>query len=861
MKNEKLWSRIMLYIKKIIKSRQVLYLGVFILYVGLAIMANWSLMLGENLMKWDIWVAEYPNQILMTDALAEGTLPIWNPLMRYGTPHYAMTGTPVWYPITLLLALIGYTPSILAFSYVIHIAIGCFGMFLLGKQELGEIVGEDTASSFLISVIVGLVYGNSGVFLSNAEHIMIIISAAWVPYVFFFMRRWVAKKKMVYAMLTGMSAGMIFLGGYPELFYDTFLFLVPYAFFFSYKKEENVFRNIYNSLKHYVMVVLFTIMCCSISLIPFLNIMSKITRTNTLGQIPFSGNLSAVLSFLLPKVSSYINSGEISMVNYYIGLITVVVLPIAMHKKNRKNQNKMFYFSLVSGAFVLCMSSSSFVHGILYRFFPMYTNFRFPTLNRCFLAVFALLIIAKELYEIVEYSIEVPISHVKGLFFTMLGTAFLASVVANMVGTETTLNISSITSLAESTFLSSIVLGAYLLWFCWWNLKDGDNKIKIISLLVIVIFDVFTFQNAEFPITIATYEQKAYSYSAEVQLSVNKEYELGENRNRKVDFSDSLRGANGLNSQTIVFNKLLDEDGYLSILLADTQKYKDTYLRSIMEQNPEAYFTNDIVTAQSVDYNAWANSGSTPPEQIYVEGEELPEKTKIRFEEAVLYSEPLQSQQQNGYLYLEGPFLLNQYPTTRLRMYINSDTEKMQRLSVKFTDGSGIVSQYEGDYLVRYGEQGAYIDIFFPDITNIYNAVCIDTQGIIPSAVELICLERMQRDAYVNITAFGFNDIQMNVDAPEEGYVTILQAKYDGWKAYVDGQETNIQLVDNCFMGIKVSEGQHEIVLKFRPMDFKIGFIITVTFWIMLVIALVCNRNWTEKARCKLMSCEKIRTE
>ena len=75
-------------------------------------------------MKWDIWDAEYPSQVLMSEALASHTLPLWNPLMRYGTPNYAVLGTPVWYVITLILAWIGYTPVTVAVSYALHIAIG-----------------------------------------------------------------------------------------------------------------------------------------------------------------------------------------------------------------------------------------------------------------------------------------------------------------------------------------------------------------------------------------------------------------------------------------------------------------------------------------------------------------------------------------------------------------------------------------------------------------------------------------------------------------------------------------------------------------------------------------------------------------
>ena len=68
-----------------------IHIGVFVLFMIASFLMNWSLLIGENLMKWDIWSAEYPSQMLMSEAIANHTLPLWNPLMRYGTPDYSCT--------------------------------------------------------------------------------------------------------------------------------------------------------------------------------------------------------------------------------------------------------------------------------------------------------------------------------------------------------------------------------------------------------------------------------------------------------------------------------------------------------------------------------------------------------------------------------------------------------------------------------------------------------------------------------------------------------------------------------------------------------------------------------------------------
>lgn len=103
----------------VLKGHAWNYSGIFLLFLLISFLLNWSLLIGENLMQYDIWDAEYPSQVLMSEAISNHTLPLWNPLVRFGTPNYSVIGTPVWYFVTLILAWIGYTPATVAFSYAI----------------------------------------------------------------------------------------------------------------------------------------------------------------------------------------------------------------------------------------------------------------------------------------------------------------------------------------------------------------------------------------------------------------------------------------------------------------------------------------------------------------------------------------------------------------------------------------------------------------------------------------------------------------------------------------------------------------------------------------------------------------------
>lgn len=827
------------FVEYIKKNSFLVYICVFILYFILGSIANWSLLVGENHMKWDIWCAEYPNQVLMSDALNNGTIPLWNPLIQYGTPYYAMLGCPVWYPITFVLALFGYTPTILALSYVIHIAIGGFGMFLLSIQQLDNGNKVWKTSTLLAGFSCGLFYCFSGTFLSNAEHIMIFVSAAWVPYIFFFTRKFIEHKRIMHAMCTGAAAGMILLGGYPEMFYDAFLFLFIYVIYFNYDKNIKFITNILYSIGKFIIVCVFTVCSSAISLIPFVNVMNLLSRTNGVGPVPGTYSMTTLFSLIFPGTSTFAHTGEISMANYYFGIFVILLIP-AIIKSTQKN--KAFYCSMATVAYFICIAGNSFLHGLLYRFLPMYANFRFPSLNRSLFVMFILLMAVKIIEEILDGSIiSITLKFNKWLCVCTLFLAVIFGLMGNMSNEMAFFSSDYMLNFSKSAFLATIILVLYYVFLYCSNTKQVIGNQCGYLLIGIILLEVLTFHHVEMPLTIGFYQQLDYSYNSDVQNAVDIEFEKNAERNITTDFSNSMRTVDGLNSQNIVFYKTLSEDGYLSILLNDVQEYKNTYLRSIMEQNPVAYFTNNVVSSDDVVFEDWVNNGAVSPEQIYVDGEVPMVEKIVKFSPQIINSTPLEMKIDDRVITLSGTFTAENLKTGRFRLYFESNSVDTQLLRIIFEDNIGNYSEHSGSYIMQHSNGEHYIDIFLPNINGVYTNVMILADDILPTRIQMVETERMLRDEYVDIDKFGFNDMLLNVNAPSEGYITVLQAKYSGWKAYVDGVETDITLVDNCFMGVKVPEGEHTIELKFTPIDFYIGLTITGIFYITFLSVIICE--------------------
>lgn len=824
---------------------------IFLLLVIYASTANWSILIGENLMKWDIWQAEYPQQVLISDAIAAGTFPLWNPLMRYGTPLYATLGTPIWYPFTLILDLIGYEPNTVAISYVMHIVLGGFGMFLLAKLELRD-KKRSYINVIMASLVVGILYCSSGIYLSNAQHIMIIVSIAWVPYVFYFAHLYITEKRIVYGMSAGVCAGLILTGGYPEVFYNLFVFLALYMLFFICEKDKKILKGVLDFCLRFFLVCCFTVLYCAVLLLPFLMNKGLITRGNGLGQIVNSYPLEILLSMLVPNTNEFFSDMECSMINFYIGLLPIVLLPFIIKIKSK---NKRLYVGLFGLAFLVCGGNHSFLHSLFYRFLPMYADFRFPTLNRCFLAIFALLLTAIAICEIVELQEGYNyLRYVKGIFVFTLVCGVVLLIAGGLANDGTPFNSEKCSRLSHLFLITSGLLGLYLLILM--RCKEFKRNSFCLILVGAVILETFTFYYEATPQTIAAYKPTEYTFNENVKRSIETEFKANADRNKSVDFSDSVRTTSGLNSQSIVFEKTFDEDGYVSFLLTRTSEFKETYMRSIMEQNPEVYFTNDVVTEMDIPYERWVRSCDVPPEQIYTdEGIKKSAGNMIKFNPEVIDRKEINYSITDEGVLIEGPIDAAFNQTGRIRLLVDDQTPDSVAMSLIFVNDTGVENEYSGVFKVIRENGECYVDVYFPDVNQVYQTLKVVMPDVKLRSAALVTVERMKTDGVTDIKSFGFNDIKIEVDAPSEGYAVVLQAKHHGWRAYLDGEEVNISLVNEAFMGVHVDEGLHTIEMKFMPTEFFVGVIISgmycVVFFVVLFYSFKKSRRKQSTKRIK----------
>ena len=618
--------------------------------------------------------------------------------------------------------------------------------FLLSIKHLNGWNEKNTIGlvNFTVSLCAGLIYGFSGVFLSNAEHIMIIISAAWVPYSLYFSEKYIETKKIIDLMTTGLFTALILLGGYPEVLYDLFLILIPWMIYWKihgmndYKINLIIKKTIAAILQLFAVVVV-TFLCSAITAIPFVKIMPELTRSG--GQSPMSPPLISILGMFFPVGIDSTSGFEPSMGLFYFGILTIMSIPMAIVKKK---DNTIFFFIMFVVTLYTCLGENSLIHKLLYRYAPLYSTFRFPTLFRIFACVFALLLASKYWQCVIEGT-----ENAKNNIFVITGAILICVVILFVVKKTNSLDSANDCNGMVASVVVMMLLCTIHIFFIVLEGHFNWNQIHRSGLfIIIVLFEVLVIHREAFPFTIASYDYLNYFTDSDVRASIIEKKNEYLTRNKDCNFSGSNRSNSNLNSAYIAFNKTFDEGGYLSVKLKKTESYKQSNNCSIIRNQPEVYFTNDIVCENELPLSKWLELTNIPSNEVHTQ-----------------------------------------------------------------------------DYSITK-----------PNETN--------------------DAEEVANSEYVSIREFGFNSIILNVNAPTDGIIVVLQSNYSGWLAQIDGKGANIVEIDGCFIGVPITKGNHSIILKYRPYDFYLGLFISSAY-IFLYVFLLVNPDFSIMTRKNLISITK----
>jgi hypothetical protein len=99
------------------------------------------------------------------------------------------------------------------------------------------------------------------------------------------------------------------------------------------------------------------------------------------------------------------------------------------------------------------------------------------------------------------------------------------------------------------------------------------------------------------------------------------------------------------------------------------------------------------------------------------------------------------------------------------------------------------------------------------------------------------------------ITNYSSNTVGISTQNQNWAILMLSDSNYPGWKAKIDGVETTVYTADGIYRALILPPGQHQIVFRYSPDSFLVGFIVSsVSFMIVIsalgLSALYNNKKW-----------------
>jgi hypothetical protein len=92
------------------------------------------------------------------------------------------------------------------------------------------------------------------------------------------------------------------------------------------------------------------------------------------------------------------------------------------------------------------------------------------------------------------------------------------------------------------------------------------------------------------------------------------------------------------------------------------------------------------------------------------------------------------------------------------------------------------------------------------------------------------------------ITSYKSREVRVSTDAPAPALLVLSEVYYPaGWKAFVDGAETEIYRTDYILRSVLIPGGTHEVVFTFDPPLYRTGWVLTNAAWGLVLICVAAG--------------------
>ena len=319
----------------------------------------------------DIASFYYPTYVYAAAQIKAGSLPLWNPYLWSGMPLAADVQSGVFYPLNWVLYLFvqvdyGSLEWLLIFHYWLASA---FTYLFLRDMGVGRVA----------AVVGGVVYGFCGFMTAHLGHLPMVPVAAWIPASLLALRRaFVVPGPGGWAWAVGAGAAMAMslLAGHAQIF-SYGMMAVGLLWLYLLVSRGRVERaSVLRWVGKGALAVAVVLGLGAIQLLPSMQLGSESIRSSLSYEEAgaFSAQPITLLNLFLPRVyggdpASYVPSAWQSTENWgYMGVVTLALAGAGLVLRRHR---MVGFFALLSAlALLIMVGDLSIVGGWVYKFVP-----------------------------------------------------------------------------------------------------------------------------------------------------------------------------------------------------------------------------------------------------------------------------------------------------------------------------------------------------------------------------------------------------------------------------------------------------------------------------------------------------------
>jgi|GEM_PF-1886551 len=786
---------------------------IFFLALGLILLSLfffYSLFQGEVFYLRDIFQNHYPIEKAAAEMIRKGNLPLWDPYQAFGEPLLADPNYSLLYPPMILFYLLP-APHTLTLLIILHFFAGGLFLFLLAKE-----IGLKSEGAFFAASV----YTFSGFILSLGNIINTLFTITWAPLALFLFIRLIEGRKRRELILLSLVLALATLGGEYVALLLIFILLGFYALF-PIKEERTPLAKRGGNIAYLLAGGVISFLLSSILLLPALKLFRHSMRW---GRLPnselfrFSFNPKRLIELLVPNFFGsptnryftefwgrvFFDRGYPLILGIYIGAFPLALAIIAILRGRRK---ALFFTGLGALGFLLSLGRYIPYAEKIYPHLPLLKSLRYPG-KSFYLTILSLALLSGIGLEVLLFRKRETEKRILNLCLLILAIVIFGLGTIYIIGKIKPGLIETLISRiyiprGSAPFFSKLAFKivmrglsrAIIIASAGFGIIYLSEKKKFPSLLTfglatgLVIVDLFS-ANCGINPTIAP---EFFTYKPRAVTLIERE----NNKKPFRIFRDKRPPHIGLAlpSPSLEWGFVWERD-VLRPATGVTHHLAYAFDTKIDKSNLSRYI--DLL-----------NFFDSLPESDRVK---LLSLTNVRY---LLTFKHLNSPSLK--------LLSEYYPRANisLKIYINN---------------SVLPRCYLVEKLIKARSKEEELSLLLsPEVAK-------GEAAVVP-AEEKMDLLREEKGGKAILVSYQPGRIIIKTNAPGKRLLVVNETYYPGWEVLVDGKESKLIRVNYLFQGVLLPPGKHKVFLRYRPLDFLYGAIISFIALGIVITLLVKGRE------------------